>query len=120
VAGRGVAYEPNHDHPLLIPTAGDARPSWSLSDFKRAVALAVKRRVAVMQFHGVPDNDHPWVHTPPELFRQYMNYLKAEKYTVIALRDLDRYIDRAKSPDDGFSVIETRKSKLENEAGAKK
>ena len=119
-AGRGVAYEPNHDHPLLIPTAGDARPSWSLSDFKRAVALAVKRRVAVMQFHGVPDNDHPWVHTPPELFRQYMNYLKAEKYTVIALRDLDRYIDRAKSPDDGFSVIETRKSKLENEAGAKK
>jgi hypothetical protein len=49
-----------------------------------------------------------------------MNYLKAEKYTVIALRDLDRYIDRAKSPDDGFSVIETRKSKLENEAGAKK
>ena len=46
--------------------------------------------------------------------------LKAEKYTVIALRDLDRYIDRAKSPDDGFSVIETRKSKLENEAGAKK
>ena len=34
--GRGFAYEPGGDHPLLIPSAGDARPNWTLDDFKRA------------------------------------------------------------------------------------
>src|SRR5688500_16545688 len=38
--GRGFAYEPGLDHPLLIPTAGDARPTWALVDLKRAVGLA--------------------------------------------------------------------------------
>src|SRR5262245_54374468 len=38
--GRGFAYEPGLDHPLLIPSAGDARPAWSLEDFKQAVAQA--------------------------------------------------------------------------------
>ena len=32
--GRGFAYEPGLDHPLLIPTAGDARPAWTLDDLK--------------------------------------------------------------------------------------
>src|SRR5258705_391833 len=35
--GRGFAYEPGVDHPLLIPSAGDARPDWELADFQRAV-----------------------------------------------------------------------------------
>ena len=35
--GRGFAYEPGLDHPLLIPSAGDARPDWQLEDFIRAV-----------------------------------------------------------------------------------
>ena len=37
--GRGFAYEPGVDHPLLIPSAGDARPDWTIEDFKRAVAV---------------------------------------------------------------------------------
>jgi len=69
--GQGVAYEPGLDHPLLIPSAGDARPDWTLADFKRAVAQAGWGRIAVLQFHGVPDFDHPWVHTPPQLLTQY-------------------------------------------------
>ena len=32
--GRGFAYEPGLDHPLLVPSAGDARPAWTLDDFK--------------------------------------------------------------------------------------
>ena len=51
----GFAYEPGLDHPLLIPTAGDARPNWTLEDFKRAVNQAQSGRIAVLQFHGVPD-----------------------------------------------------------------
>ena len=38
--GRGFAYEPGADHPLLIPSAGDARPDWTLDDFKRAADQA--------------------------------------------------------------------------------
>jgi peptidoglycan/xylan/chitin deacetylase (PgdA/CDA1 family) len=30
--GNGFAYEPGLDHRLLIPSAGDARPGWTLAD----------------------------------------------------------------------------------------
>ena len=30
--GGGVAYEPGVDHPLLVPTTGDARPDWTLEN----------------------------------------------------------------------------------------
>lgn len=110
--GRGVAYEPALDHPLLIPSAGDARPHWTLTDFKRAVAQGQRGKIVVLQFHGVPDNDHPWVHTPPKLFEQYMQHLKEEKCTVIALRDLSRYIDHKNIPAEPFAIIESRKAKL--------
>ncbi|HJZ58347.1 MAG TPA: polysaccharide deacetylase family protein, partial [Gemmataceae bacterium] len=59
--GRGFAYEPGLDHPLLVPTAGDARPHWTLDDFKAAVSQAKHGRIAVLQFHGVPDTAHDWV-----------------------------------------------------------
>ena len=93
--GRGFAYEPGVDHPLLIPSAGDARPDWTLADFKRAADQARDGRIAVLQFHGVPDRDHPWVHTDPRRFEEFMSYLKTNSFTVIALRDLARYVDPA-------------------------
>lgn len=107
--GRGSAYEPGRDHPLLIPSAGDARPHWTLADFQRAVALARGGRVAVLQFHGVPDRDHPWVHTPPELFELYLQHLKDEGSRVIALRDLSRYVDPKIWPADPTNVIQERR-----------
>ena len=70
--GRGIPYEPLHDHPLLLPTTGDARPDWKLEDLQRAVAPAKDGRIAVLQFHGVPDREHLWVSTPPERFEEYM------------------------------------------------
>ena len=78
--GKGHAYEPGLDHPLLIPSAGDARPDWELDDFVQAVKQAGFGRIAVLQFHGVPDNAHPWVHTSPEKFDFYMNYLATNGY----------------------------------------
>src|SRR5262249_6968090 len=42
--GRGAAYEPGLDHALIIPSAGDARPGWTLDDFKAAVAQAKHRK----------------------------------------------------------------------------
>ena len=38
--GQGFAFEPGKDHPLLMPSAGDARPDWTLEDFKKAVQQA--------------------------------------------------------------------------------
>ena len=61
--GRGFAYEPGFDHPLLVPSAGDARPDWTLDDFIAAVEQARHGRIAVLQFHGVPDTAHAWVNT---------------------------------------------------------
>ncbi len=56
-------------------------------------------KIAILQFHGVPDNDHPWVHTPEENFRAFMKYLQLNKYQVIALRDLAKYVDPQKLPE---------------------
>jgi peptidoglycan/xylan/chitin deacetylase (PgdA/CDA1 family) len=111
--GRGFAYEPNLDHPLLVPTAGDARPHWTLDDFKAAVSQARHGKIAVLQFHGVPDTAHDWVTTKRERFEGFMKYLADEKYTVIAMRDLARYVDPTVTPSDPFGVIEDRKRLIE-------
>jgi peptidoglycan-N-acetylglucosamine deacetylase len=107
--GNGVGYEPGRDHPLLIPSAGDARPFWTIDNLKRAAAQARDGTIAVIQFHGAPDVEHPWVHTPPERFEEYMKYLHDEGFTVIALRDLERYVDWRQKPADPWKIIEERK-----------
>ncbi len=96
----GATYDPKRHHPLLIPTTGDAYPSWTLEHFKQVVARATNGQVVVLQFHGVPDVAHPWVHTPPERFREYMAYLKEKNFRCIPLRDLEAYVDRGNLPAD--------------------
>jgi peptidoglycan/xylan/chitin deacetylase (PgdA/CDA1 family) len=108
-AGGGLAYEPGLDHPLLIPTTGDARPTWSLGELKEAVAQARQGMVAVLQFHGVPDTAHDWVSTRQEKFAEFMLYLADEQCTVIAMRDLAKYVDPTVTPNDPLGVIEDRK-----------
>ncbi|MEM7132393.1 MAG: polysaccharide deacetylase family protein [Chloroflexota bacterium] len=91
--GRGPAYDPALHHPLLIPTTGASGPHWSFDDLVWAVAQAKEGKVTVLTFHGVPDLDHSWVHTDPETFASYIQYLADNDCTVIALRDLAQYID---------------------------
>ena len=110
--GRGFAYEPMLDHPLLIPSAGDARPNWELEDFTRAVEQAKYGRIAVLQFHGVPDTAHSWVNTPQTKFELYMRHLAVEGYRVIALRDLETYVDPSVKPKDPMGVVQDRKAIL--------
>jgi peptidoglycan-N-acetylglucosamine deacetylase len=112
--GKGFAYEPGRDHPLLIPSAGDARPNWALGDFKRAVNQAKGGRIAVVQFHGVPDLVHTWVHCPVERFQQYMQYLADNHYRVIAMRDLERYVNPTNVPARAWEVIESRQRSQEH------
>jgi peptidoglycan/xylan/chitin deacetylase (PgdA/CDA1 family) len=110
--GHGFAYEPGLDDPLLVPTAGDARPAWTLDNFKRAVGQARHGKIAVLQFHGVPDTAHDWVTTSKEQFERYLKYLADEKFTVIAMRDLAKYVDPNVRPNDPMGVIEDRKKLL--------
>lgn len=106
--GRGFAFEPGKDHPLWIPSAGDARPDWTLADFKRAADQARDGRIAVLQFHGVPDRDHPWVHTDPKLFRLCLAYLKENHFKVAALRDLAAYLQVQNAPTNPEAIIQSR------------
>jgi peptidoglycan/xylan/chitin deacetylase (PgdA/CDA1 family) len=90
--GRGPAYDAKVHHPLLIPTTGASGPNWGFDDLVWAVQQARDGEITVLTFHGVPDLEHPWVHTEPDMFLRYMEYLHAEGCKVIAMRDLIEYI----------------------------
>ena len=107
---RGRPYDPAADHPLLIPTTGYAGPRWGYEDLVWAIDQARGGKIAVLTFHGVPALEHPWVHTDPEDFIRYMDYLKQQGCTVIALRDLVKYVDPAKGPSDPYEPIRRRTS----------
>lgn len=102
----GPLLDVKKHHPLLIPTSGDAYPAWTFEHFKKVLASAKPNEIVVLQFHGVPDVAHPWVHTPPEAFREYMHYLKQNGYRTLALRDLLKYYDSSQLPDD--PLLKTR------------
>jgi peptidoglycan-N-acetylglucosamine deacetylase len=90
--GRGPAFDPTLHHPLLVPTTGAAGPHWGFDDFLWALDQARDGKACILTFHGVPDLDHPWVHTDPEFFAACVEHLAAHQYRVIALRDLAPYI----------------------------
>ena len=91
--GRGPAYDPNIHHRLLIPTTGASGPNWSFDDFVWAVEQAKDEKIEVLTFHGVPALEHPWVNTFPDDFKVYIDFLNDHGFTVIALRDLSKYIE---------------------------
>ncbi|MFP6873135.1 MAG: polysaccharide deacetylase family protein [Verrucomicrobiales bacterium] len=105
---RGPGYDPASDHPLLIPTTGYAGPKWGMRDLQWAIAQAKDGKIAILCFHGVPALDHPWVNCKPEEFKKYMQLLKDEGCTVIAMRDLARYVDPKKKPEDPYAPIRAR------------
>ncbi len=100
VVGMGPLYDPTRHHSLLIPTAALAIPDWTLDDFKKVTARAIRGQVLVFQFHGTPDGAHPFCSTPPDRFAEFLDHLKAEGFTVIALRDLACYFDLRDQPQD--------------------
>jgi peptidoglycan/xylan/chitin deacetylase (PgdA/CDA1 family) len=95
----GPTFDPLKHHPLLIPTSGDAYPGWTLEHFRRVVDRAGNGQIVVLQFHWVPDLQHPWVNTSPELFKRLMNYLKERKFRVVALRDIEPLLPKTPPAD---------------------
>ena len=100
----GPAYDPARHDPLLIPTTGDAYPDWTLDHFRKVLEKAAEG-IVVLQFHGVPDVAHPWVHTPPERFREYMDELERRGFDVIAMRDLEAITAERQAPPDPMRAV---------------
>jgi len=109
----GPLYEPDKHHPLLIPSAGDAYPDWDLAHFKKVVDRAHGKKMAVLQFHGIPDLAHEWVSTDPELFEACMRYLKDEGYRVIAVRDLEEFMPEHPVSDPMLSYRHSSQEEIE-------
>lgn len=109
---RGFPYEPGLDHPLLIPSAGIPRPGYTYEDFIETLEGARDGKAVVLQFHGVPEGEHPWVHVSRWTFEQFMVYLHEHDFQVIALRDLAKYVDPSIEPNDPMAIVEMRKAKL--------
>jgi hypothetical protein len=65
-------------------------------------------RIAVIQFHGVPEGEHDHVNTPRDKFEEFMAFLHEHDFTVIACRDLARYVDPRVVPVDACAAINAR------------
>ncbi len=94
-AGGSRAYDPLTDHPYLIP-------SWATNPENKAEIMATfdkakNGKIVVLTLHGVPDIEHPWVNTPPELFTEYLEYLAKNDFTVISMAGLQDYVDTNKA-----------------------
>lgn len=89
--GGSKAYDPLTDYPLLVP-------SWATNvtnkeNIMEAFNEAQNGQIVVLTIHGVQDIEHPWVNTPPEIFTDYLHYLSDHHFKVIALRELNEYIN---------------------------
>ena len=90
-AGGSRVYDPLKDHPYLIP-------SWGLTDSNKdtiieALKLAKDGKITILTIHGVPDYEHPWVTTSQKIFREICEYLYNNKYKVISLKELNKYVN---------------------------
>lgn len=95
-AGWDRPYHPETDNPLLMP--GFTTHTESAKQGLELIQQAKNGNIAVLTIHGVPDDAHPWVTTAPEVLESYFKYMKDNHYTVIAMRDLDKYVNTANTP----------------------
>ena len=118
---RGPAYDPKVDDPLLVPTTGYAGPDWKMKDLKWAIDQAEDGKITVLCFHGIPAIEHPWVSTDLKDFEKYMQYLKDEGCTVIAMRDLAKYVNPNHRPNkaDPYQPVRKRIEEMKRKAAKK-
>lgn len=86
--GGGRAYQPGVDNPLLIPSVSGSGAK--TNRVIEALAKVQPGQIVVFTFHGAPDLAHPQVSVPPETLQIYLDYLRANQFKVIAMRDLER------------------------------
>ena len=107
IGKRGSVYEPGRDHTYMIPSTVVIGQGADISDLKWALDQAKDGNISVLTLHGMPDV-YPHCSVPKEEFKEYVDYLHEQGCTVIALRDLAKYIDPADNPIDVFGAIYAR------------
>jgi len=88
--GGDSVYNPLLHHPYYIPSFSTAG-----TDKQKVLAFIQQAKagnIVVLTVHGVPDLPHPWVNTAPELFEDYLIYLKENNYKVVSMKGLLKYI----------------------------
>jgi len=92
-------YVPTTDNPFDVPsfTIYNDILQKSPNAFAERAMRAVPGTFVVFCFHGVPDLGHKGVSTDPVLFEKLMEYLKVNNFTVIAMRDMAKYVDATKA-----------------------
>ena len=63
-------------------------------------------------FISAMDIIHIWVSTQRGKFEAFMKYLALNQYKVIALRDIEKYVDINNPPSKPLQIIEDRKKQL--------
>lgn len=96
----GLRFARTTEHDIWIKDKTDPLqiPCFAITDkdeanFHQALELlndGGDDRAAVILYHGVPDEAHPWCNTSPELFEKHMQYLKENGYTVISMAEFGR------------------------------
>lgn len=89
-------YSPLVENPFETPSFTIV-VNTPLETFTSAAKRATRGRISIFTFHGVPDVEHPGVGVEPARFEEMMKYLKDNKYNVIAMRDIARYVDAKKA-----------------------
>lgn len=113
--GYGRTYDPTQDNPFDVPSFAAGGAGQTLEGMISAVQQATGGKVVVMTFHGTPDMEHAGVGIDPDLFEDLVEYLKANEYKVIAMRDLVEYIDPEKAAQlpAAMTMLRTKKEKAE-------
>jgi peptidoglycan-N-acetylglucosamine deacetylase len=89
------AYNPLKDNPLLLP--GYCVHSNNLDRLSEFLGKARDGNIVILTLHGVSDTEQYRVNTSKAHFLNLLKYLKENDYSVIAMRDLNKYVDVKKA-----------------------
>lgn len=90
-AGGSKYYEPKQDGQLVLPSYTMGSNEKLGDRTKHALKNLKPGQILIFTIHGVPDIAHPDYTTSEEVFIEYLDYMKAHHFKVIAMRDLEKY-----------------------------
>ena len=97
----GSLYEPTQNHSLMVPCVilPNKPMEKTVEKLNEYIDQAKDGKALILLFHGVPDKPHPWVTFDQVNFENCMKILKESGCTVVALRDLSKYVDSKRAMD---------------------
>lgn len=93
--GGSRAYDPNKNHPYLIPSW--AMTSDNATEIRNAIQQAKDGKIVILTIHGVTDYEHHGVTTTPEILKEHLQYMYDNQYKVISIKDVSYYINAKKA-----------------------